>query len=71
MATGNKIEAKTLTGGTTLYLRVDTGKAIEHISDDFVVTPDPGNLEIRYRVASGSGTLYAAETEYDRYLQGS
>ena len=62
VATGNKIEAKTLTGGTTLYLRVDTGKAIEHISDDFVVTPEAGNLEIRYRVASGSGTLYAAET---------
>ena len=62
VATGNKIEAKTLTGGTTLYLRVDTGKAIEHISDDFVVTPEAGNLEIRYRVASGSGTLYAAGT---------
>ena len=62
VATGNKIEAKTLTGGTTLYLRVDTGKAIEHISDDFVVTPVDGNLEIRYRIASGSGTLYAAET---------
>ena len=44
------------------YLRVDTGKKIEHISADFKVSPEAGHLEIRYKVIRGRGTLYAAET---------
>ena len=43
----------------TPYLRIDTGKDIEHISNDFVVTPTDGNLEIRYKIIRGRGTLYA------------
>ena len=44
------------------YLRVDTGEAIEYVSADFRVTPTNNNLQIRYKVIRGSGTLYAAET---------
>ena len=46
----------------TPYLRVDTGKEIEKVNDDFVVTSASGDLEIRYKIISGNGTLYAAET---------
>ena len=59
----NNIQARNPTGGgVTPYLRVDTAKKIEKVSDDFVVTPPTGHLEIRYKIISGSGTLYAAET---------
>ena len=42
------------------YLRVDTGREIEHVSSDFTVTG--ADLQIRYKIIRGSGTLYAAET---------
>ena len=60
----NKISARNPNDNSiTPYLRVDTGSAIEHIDDDFVITPDTtDDLRIRYKVISGSGTLYAAET---------
>ena len=55
--------------GTTRYLRVDTAKAIEHISPRFMVvdtvTPatdtSGANLELRYKIVKGNGTVYAAE----------
>ena len=50
-----------LNGGVE-YLRIDTGSAIEYVSADFQVSPEEGNLQIRYKVIRGSGTLYAAET---------
>ena len=65
-----------LVDGTTQYLRVDTAKEIEHVSSRFNVvdTTDSNaiqtetDLEIRYKVVKGSGTLYAAvgrdETPY-------
>ena len=55
--------------GTTRYLRVDTAKAIEHISPRFMVvdtdngdTPVDGNLELRYKIVKGNGTVYASKT---------
>ena len=58
--TDNSIVAWNTDAATgTPYLRIDTGKDIEHISNDFVVTPTDGNLEIRYKIIRGSGTLYA------------
>ena len=57
-----------LTAGV-LHLRIDTGDENEHISSDFTVTGGT-NLRIRYKIIRGSGTLYAAETQDRRYLQG-
>ena len=65
-----------LVDGTTQYLRVDTAKEIEHVSSRFNVVDTASSnaiqtdtdLEIRYKVVKGSGTLYAAvgrdETPY-------
>ncbi|MDE0012510.1 MAG: hypothetical protein OXU36_15270 [Candidatus Poribacteria bacterium] len=59
-ASGNKVEALGPTGDPTVYRRRDTGAEVEQINDDFTVTGS--NLEIRYKILRGSGTLYAAET---------
>ena len=63
--------------GTTPYLRVDTGKDLEQINDDFKVTKgadgttdleSTDNPELRYKVISGNGTLYAAaDSQADPY----
>ena len=60
-----------LVDGTTQYLRVDTAKEIERVSSRFnVVDAEASNaiktetdLEIRYKVVKGSGTLYAAVSQ--------
>ena len=63
--------------GTAPYLRVDTGKDLEQINDDFKITKgDDGtdvleatdNPELRYKVIAGNGTLYAAaDSQADPY----
>ena len=71
VASANKIEAWNTGEQTgTPYLRVDTGKEIEHVSADFLVTPPDGDLEIRYKVIRGSGTLYAAQNSTEGIYRG-
>ena len=60
-----------LADGRTQYLRVDTAKEIERVSSRFNVVNTTSsndietgtNLEIRYKIVKGSGTLYAAVSE--------
>ena len=60
-----------LVDGRTQYLRVDTAKEIERVSSRFNVVDTTSNneiktdtnLEIRYKVVKGNGTLYAAVSE--------
>ena len=70
-------QAPTLTVGThgitARTQRVDTGQAKEAVSSRFTVTPDAtvapsgtdpgGNLQVRYRVVEGNGTLYVGNEE--------
>ena len=65
--TDYRVQALRSDGATTPYLRVDTGKDLETIHDDFKVTEGADgtldaddNPELRYKIISGNGTLFAA-----------
>ena len=50
----------TATAGIT---RVDTGLDKEPVSSRFTIAPPEGNVQVRYRVVEGSGTLYVGNEE--------
>ena len=50
----------TITATTT---RVDTGVAKEPVSSRFTIQPTDGDVQVRYRVVGGNGTLYVGNEE--------
>ena len=60
-------QSSTLTAGTNTIAaavtRVDTGLEKEPVSRRFTIAPNPGNVQVRYRVVEGSGTLYVGNEE--------
>ena len=60
-------QSSTLVSGTNTITatatRVDTGLEKEPVSSRFTVAPDPGDVQVRYRVVEGNGTLYVGNEE--------